>query len=367
MKKFCYIAAGITSICLFIGCQGDYRQKAVGPRDRVTVIMDSTMWHSRTADAIRKVYGHNVKTAPRTYPLFDLAFRDFKTRKQLNTLQKYENIVIAAPLEGDGNTAVYLRSLLGDSVKNAIKQGQYFAIPLQNEWYRDQWTVILSSTSDSVLAQKIMDSRKWLLSGLLKHTFQRYEHLVYSAGEQKSAEKKLWTDYGWKVRVPSSWKFHIDTTYTQKNGAHTGFVTFRNNSPNDIRWFWIWWTDKPPSEDLLSPKWINQTRDSLLEKYIRGTRDSSYVTTDYKNFPVITDTLTVNGKPAYETRGVWRMTHWTMGGPFVNMAIKDQQYGRLFLLGIGQFAPAHRNKRRFVRRFRAILRTFQSDSTWSRQ
>jgi hypothetical protein len=367
MKKFYYIAAGMITIFLLANCSGDYRQKAVGPRSRVTVIMDSTMWHSRTADAIRKVYGQDVETVPRPYPLFDVSFRDFKTQKQLNTLLKYENLIIAAPLGGQGNTAVYLRSLLGDSLKNAIKQGQYFAIPLKDKWYRNQWTMILTSTADSVLAQKIMSNQEFLLSGLLKRTFQRYEQLVYSAGEQTKVENKLWSKHGWKVRVPPSWKIHIDTTYAQKNGAHTGFVTFRNNIPQNIRWFWIWWTNKPPSEDALSPKWINQTRDSLLEKYIRGTRDSSYVTTDNKNFPVITDTLKVNGNPAYETRGVWRMTHGAMGGPFVNMTIRDQQNGRLFLLGIGQYAPKFRNKRRFVRRFRAILRTFQSDSTWSGQ
>jgi hypothetical protein len=365
MKKFCYIAAGFAAIFLFASCHGDYRPKAVGPRDQITVIMDSTMWKSQTADAIRDVYGKTVRTVAMGYHLFDLSFRKFETQKELNKLLKNKNIIIAAPLAGDGITAGYLRTLLGDSVKSAVKDGQYFAIPLEDYFYKDQWTMILTSTSDSVLAQKIKSSEKRLTSGLLKRTFQRYQDLLYSKGEQPKLENRLWSEHGWKIRVPQRWHIHIDTTYHQKNDAHTGFVTLRNNIPNDIRWLWVWWTDQPPPEAALSPKWINQTRDSLLEKYIQGTRDSSYVTTDYKHFPVITDTLEVNGNTAYETRGVWRMTHGAMGGPFLNMTVKDSQNGRLFLLGIGQFAPKYRNKRRFIRRFRAILRTFQADSTWS--
>ncbi len=368
MKKFCYIAAGFAVISLFASCHGDYRPKATGPRDQITVIMDSTMWQSQTADAIRDVYGKTVRTVTMGYPLFDLSFRKFETQKQLDKLLKKKNLIIAAPIDGDGSTAVYLRSLLGDSVKTAVKDGQYFAIPLKDHFYKDQWTMILTSTGDSVLAQKIKSSGKQLTSGLLERTFQRYEDLLYSKGEQPKIENRLWNEHGWKIRVPQRWHIHnIDTTYHQKNGAHTGFVTLRNDIRNDLRWLWVWWTDQPPSEAALSPKWINQTRDSLLEKYIRGTRDSSYVTTDYTHFPVITDTLQVHGNTAYETRGVWRMTHGAMGGPFLNMMVKDSQNGRLFLLGIGQFAPKYRNKRRYVRRFRAILRTFQADSTWEQR
>jgi hypothetical protein len=52
-----------------------------------------------------------------------------------------------------------------------------------------------------------------------------------------------------------------------------------------------------------------------------------------------------------------------MAGPFVNFTIYDKETSRLFMLEFAQFAPKY-NKRRFVREFRAMLRTFESDSTW---
>jgi hypothetical protein len=108
--------------------------------------------------------------------------------------------------------------------------------------------------------------------------------------------------------------------------------------------------------------WINTKRDSLMKKWIRGSRDSSYVTTEYRR-EVETRSFTYNDDLAYETLGTWRMTNDAMGGPFANLTIYDEESGRLFMLEFAQFAPKY-NKRRFVRQFRAMLRTFESDSTW---
>ena len=58
------------------------------------------------------------------------------------------------------------------------------------------------------------------------------------------------------------------------------------------------------------------------------------------------------------------MTQDAMAGPFVNMMIYDELNDRLFMLEFGQFAPKY-DKRRFVRQFQAMLRTFESDSSWN--
>jgi len=66
----------------------------------------------------------------------------------------------------------------------------------------------------------------------------------------------------------------------------------------------------------------------------------------------------------YETLGTWRMTGDFMGGPFVNFTYYDPETERLFMIEYGQFAP-NVTKRRFVRQFQSMGRTFQADSTWT--
>ena len=127
-----------------------------------------------------------------------------------------------------------------------------------------------------------------------------------------------------------------------------------------------WWKNDVDGIGYVNKEWINATRDSLLHKHIRGSRDGSYVTTEYRSpRQVITRQMdTGNRLIGYETLGTWRMTNDFMGGPFVNFTYYDPMTERLFMIEFGQFAPSV-NKRRFVRQFRAMGRTFESDSTWN--
>jgi hypothetical protein len=349
---------------LFIAnCGGDYRPQASGTFGDAVVIMDSTQWESETAQAIREVYGQGIETLPQWEPMMDLRFQDFKNNDELERLRKNKNIIVAAPLSDSSNTADFVRALISDDVEEKVKENEVFAFPLEDQWYKNQWSVILTSESDSVLAKKIRDSKETLANQLLDTELKRWTYDIYEKAEQKNVSDSLWIDHGWKIRVQHDWRPNIDTTYSE-NGKKNHFVTMRRNLPKNQRWFWAWWIEDAPPLDSLSADWINTKRDSLMEKWIRGTREQSYVTTDYEYNPVITDTLALDGHTAFETEGVWRMTNDAMAGPFVNMTVYDENRDRLFMLEFGQFAPNY-DKRRFVRQFQAMLRTFESDSSWN--
>lgn len=357
------ILAGLSLILIASACSGDFRPKATGQLGEAVVVMDSTQWQSETANAIREVYAQGIFTLPGYEPIMDLRFRDFKNNDELETLRKNKNLIIAAPITDSTNTADFVRALLSEEVEEQVQNGNSFAFPLKNQWYKDQWTVILTSTSDSVLAQKISNSKETLADQLLQVELERWKYDIYEKGEQNDMEDSLWADHRWQIRIQHDWRKNIDTTYSV-NGKENHFFTMRRNLPSNQRWFWAWWINDVPSDLSLSPDWINTKRDSLMEKWIRGTRDSSYVTTNYQHHPVETDSLTIDGHRAYETLGVWTMAHDAMAGPFANMTIYDENNDRLFILEFGQFAPKY-DKRRFVRQFRAMLRTFESDSTWN--
>lgn len=365
MRRIIYLFAAVAFTTTIISCEGDFRPQAVGTLGEAVVVMDSTQFDSETAKAIRDVYGQGIQTLPAWEPMMDLRFEDFSNNDELERLRKNKNLIVAAPINDSTNTAEFVRALLSEEVTQEVKQGNLFAFPLQNEWYKDQFTVILTSTSDSLLAQKIRSSEETLTDQILKKEFQRRKAEMYARAEQTEISDSLWTKYGWMMRVQHDWRPNIDTTYTE-NGNEQHFLTMRRNLPDNRRWFWAWWINDAPPKEVLSPQWINAKRDTLMRKWIRGTRDSSYVTTDYEHFPVTTDTLTIDGHEAYETRGVWRMTYDAMAGPFVNMTIYDELNDRLFMLEFGQFAPKYRaDKRRFVRQFQVMLRTFESDSSWN--
>lgn len=356
MNKF-LLSLSIIGIALFTACEGDYRPQSIGAVDEVYVVMDSTDWNSKTSLALEETFGKGIETLPSFEPTYDLTYREFNTNDELDDIRNLKNLILAAPIDGEDNVAQLIRALLSDDVEERVRQGESFAFPLEDQWVRDQWVLILTSTSDSSLAQKIRNSESSLVSHLMEREFERREYEIYRRGEQVAVSDSLWEEYGWKVRMQHDYIQTLDTTNA---------VVFRRSLPENDRWMMAWWKNNVDGIGFIDKQWINATRDSLLQKYVQGTREGSYVTTEYRSpRKVITTQMERDDRIiGYETLGTWRMTNDFMGGPFVNFTYYDPETERLFMIEYGQFAPSV-SKRRFVRQFRTMGRTFESDSTWN--
>lgn len=357
MNKFLLILS-VIGIVLLAACEGDYRSRSIGSVDEVYVVMDSTEWNSQTALALEETFGKGIETLPSFEETYDLTFRVFNTNDELDNIQNLKNIIFAAPIDADNNVGRLIRALLSDDVEERVRQGESFAFPLEDQWVRDQWVLILTSTSDSSLSEKIRNSESSLVGHLMEQEFERREYEIYRRGEQIAINDSLWNKYGWKVRMQHDYIQTIDTS---------NVVVFRRALPENDRWMMAWWKDNVDGIGFIDKDWINATRDSLLQKYVQGSREGSYVTTEYRSPRKVTTTQInrEDGIIGYETLGTWRMTNDFMGGPFVNFTYYDPATERLFVIEYGQFAPSV-SKRRFVRQFRAMGRTFESDSTWNR-
>lgn len=363
MKKLTYFGLILICAAFFTNCDmKQYRAEAIGALGNVVVIMDSTAFQSQTAEAIRSTFGRYIPTIPDAQHWMTLQFRSFSTQAELKRLKKFKNIIIAAPIDAEGNTAEFIRALLGKNAEQQVKAGNEFAFILQNEWYDNQWILILTAPSHKVLANKILKAEERLTESLLQKAFERWRTVVYDDAERFKIEEYLWTTYGWKIRVKHDWSPHLDTAYVQEGHINHLFTMQRLDKDNDRR-FWAWWVNKPVNVDTLSVEYLTQLRNEIWREWFRGTEDSAYVTTSFRR-AVLTDTLMIDGDIAYETRGVWRMVNAVMAGPFVNIFIYDDETERIFSIGFWQFGPSI-EQRAFVRQWRAILRTFESDSSFT--
>lgn len=347
----------LPTIFLFtiVSCDGDYRPMSIGAVDEVIVVMDSTLQDSQTALAIEDTFGKYIGTIPGPEPTYTLIYRDFSSNTELEAIQKNKNIIVVSPIDDETNVGSLIRAILSEDVENRVRDGESFAFPLRDRWVRDQWTLLLTSTSDEDLAEKILNSEKSLVGNLMNLEFERITSEIYRRGEQVAISDSLWENHGWSIRMQHDYAQSVDLE---------NVAVFNRYLPENNRWIMAWWKDGVEDPGFLDYEWINATRDSLLELYMRGERDGSYLTTEYGR-AVETEQFDRNdGLIAYETLGTWRMTNDFMGGPFVNFTYYDPNTSRLFMIEYGQFAPSV-NKRRFVRQFRAMGRTFQSDSTWT--
>lgn len=350
--KILYIILPLVFAFALAACEGDYRPMSKGSIDEIIVVMDSTQRSSETALALDETFGRAIETLPTAEGLYRLVYRDFRSNAELEDLKEYKNVIFVSPIDAETNVGTFIRALISDDVENRVRNEESFAFPLENRWVRDQWTLILTSTSDDVLAEKIRNSEESLVGHLTEREFKRRLDEIYRRGEQTELADSLHDKHGWSVRMQHDYVWTTDTT----NAA-----VFRRILPENNRWLWSWWEDDVESPEFITDEWINATRDSLMEIYMRGTREESYITTEYRR-PVITKPVERDDRfIGYETLGTWRMTEDYMGGPFVNFTYYDPETKRLYMIEYGQFAP-NVPKRRFVRQFQAMGRTFRADS-----
>ncbi len=345
----------LVAVVSLIACEGDFRERADGNPREFVVVMDSTKWESETAQAIRDTFGKLIYTLPNPEANYDLSFMPIRSRQQLERIRKGRNVIFAAPLNEDTNVGRQIKAFLDDGVEARVESGESFAFPIEDQWYKDQYVLILTSSSDSLLADKIRNSEQALLSSALEKELQRWNWDVYEKKEQTQYSDSLWDDHGFMVRFQHDYYKGVDTL---------NFQTYRRLLPDNERRMWIWWKDNVTDISFLDDDWINATRDSLLQTYFKGSRDNQYVSTEYRR-PVETTSFQKDRYIGYETLGTWQLINGAMGGPFVNFTYYDPATNRLFMIEYQQFAPRVRKKLTFVRQFRAMGRTFESDSTWT--
>jgi hypothetical protein len=144
----------------------------------------------------------------------------------LEQLKRYRNLIIAAPINDSTNVSKFIHALLSDEVERQVRDGESFAFPLRDQWYRDQWVMILSAPSDSALATQIQNSQQVLTNSLMEKELERWTEEMYDRGEQFALEDSLWNNHGWKIRIQHDWTKNIDTTYIH-NGEENHFLTMR--------------------------------------------------------------------------------------------------------------------------------------------
>ena len=335
-----------------IGCSGDFRPTAKGELDTIVVIADTTQQDaSLLYEALMETFGRPLETVPGYEPTYRILIDNPSTEQELERFKERTNVMIAAPLDEQSNPGSLLRSMLNDELEQQVRANESFAFPIQELWAKNQWVLLLSSTTHEELAQHIKNNGEYLIQRLLDSELERRVEEIYGKGEQTALSDSMMQKYGWSVRMQHDYFQTMDTTK---------FVQYKRILADNERWMWAWWTDEVKDPEMLNPEWINSKRDELMKMYILGRREGSYIQTEYRR-AVITTPIEHTDYIAFETLGTWRMENDFMGGPFVNFVYYDPANSRLYMIEYGQFAP-NVGKRRFVRQFRTMGRTFNTES-----
>lgn len=203
--------------------------------------------------------------------------------------------------------------------------------------------------------------REWFVNQELKRQTK-----FYRASTNKQARAIL-QEQGYDMLIPEDYIVIMDTTL---GGATTYSLRRPTTVASEVRLLWCCNNKGPMRRDLIiysypytdantfTLAYLNQKRDEVLSRVVKGSVEGAYMGTEYKVMPPQMRTIMVNDSTsATEVRGLWKILNGeAMGGPYVSHTRLDQVNGRIvtaeaFLYAAGQ------KKRTALRQAEAILYT----------
>lgn len=354
--------AALTASATLLGCSDQPLvglPTATGPAPEVLIVSDSTTWNGIVGDAVREVIAQPIPTLPNQQAFLRPRFQQLEPNL-LATIRKTKNVLFIAPIDVETPIGDYLRARIPEGQQDALTSGRSVAVTVREDlWANGQVVVTATAATDSLLAQAILERADSLRSVYDANALEWTLTDMFDRAQQTEIEAELMATNGWTVNIQHDYLKVQDTTVTA-DGRTGEFVRFRRVVPETWRDFFVFAQDGV--SEVPSTAEIDALTDDLLATFARGEIDSSFVQLDPRR-PVRQDTVQINGRTARETRGLWRMINYPMGGAYIRYAFVDEATDRLFVYYGMVFSPVPRyDKREFLRQMEAIATTFRTQA-----
>jgi hypothetical protein len=291
--------------------------KSTGKINTISVVIEDQLWNGIIGDSIRNKFASPVEGLSKEEPQFDI--NQYPINVMEGFVTKSRTIIVVK--EGIENNFT-------------IKKDEY-AAP-QNVIHITGRT--LTDLSD-IIEKRAPQIIKIIKEGEIKaHQLLLNDSLVNPEIIEKQCHLSL--------KIPKNY------SYTLKNKS---FVWLKNEFPSGSTSLLI--TQLPintiSAEENVLQKVI-KVHDSIGALYIRGREPDSSLYID-KSYPLYLSQTTLDGKPAYETKGTWRLKDSFMFGAFVNYLVVDSKNNRIIYLEGFCYVPS-RERRNYMHELESIIK-----------
>ena len=332
---------------------------AIGKVGDVLVVTDSATWAGPVGDALRETIGGSI-APPLDIADFRLSRRDL-TNQNFDILRRSKNLIFAAALDDTSAVARFLQARLDSAGVRMVRAGEgTVVLPRRDIWAQGQVVVFATAANDSLLAGALRARADTIQTMLTETALAQTARDMFDDHRLVAMEDSLMRTHGFAVNVQHDYFLSQDTTLTI-DGQLGHFVRLRRVLSDTWRDFFVYYEDGVPPSHADSA-YVERVTDTVLEQFIRGAYDSSYVRLD-RIRPIRYAPTTITDREATQARGLWRMVEDFMGGPFVRYSFYDEPQQRLYIVYGMVFAPQHQfrsSKREFLRQLEAMARTFRT-------
>jgi hypothetical protein len=114
------------------------------------------------------------------------------------------------------------------------------------------------------------------------------------------------------------------------------------------------------SDSAFTENYLLKVRDSILKANVSGPTEGSYMATE-RRIEQVQNITKHNGNYASEMRGLWRVVNDFMGGPYISLAVLDEEKQRVVVAYGYVYAPS-KDKRNFLRQVQAMIYSLEIDN-----
>lgn len=313
----------LMAFVLIYGCKDENAKRIVpkssgGSLNDVTVVVDNLLWENNVGEVIRDTLAASVEGLSVEEPQFRLrqmppsVFSGFATKNR--TVLKIEK----------GKPA-----------------GTLF---LSDEFAKPQTVVVISGNTNTEIIDQINTNSAKIIDAFKKEELKEKQRRI-----KKSLfnDKDIQAQMGLTLKFPTAYRIakNEDGFFWLRRDIETGTV--------DIMLYETPLSSIRKGDSTVVD--VVRLRDSVGKIHIEGPLEGSYMATEDKYTPFISETI-IDNKPAFETKGLWDVKNAFMSGPFINYAIEDKVNNRMVVVEGYVFAPSVA-KRDYMFELEAIIKS----------
>jgi hypothetical protein len=314
-------------IISFAACTGEKHPllpSVSGKAGEVTLVLNKAEWDTEIGEEYRQIFNRSYEMLPQYEPVFDIVQVTHNSFD--NIFKSQRNIVITE---------------ISPNIKNS-------RIAVQKDvWARPQIVISLYGKDGEAIISLLRKYDNKIIT--LMDEMERKRLLdVYKRNQDKSIVQKIKNDHNLSIVIPKGYKLNVDSP---------DFVWLSQEEAGIIQSILVYHYEYK-DDSTFTRNYLIAKRDRFLKKYVSGTVEGSYITTEKEFSPVFSEYSLRGEMYVAEIRGLWKMERGiAMGGPFVNITALDEKRNRVVTVEGFVFA-AGQKKRNFMRQVEAIVYSF---------
>lgn len=350
----CFYPWCIVVVFLLVAC-GEAGEKlnkellptAGGDIGEIVLVMDSTQWTGDLGGQIKETFRSPMVGLPQDEALF--ALKKINPIKLNNLLKTAANLVFVMTLDSDTDESKSVRKYFSNqALKRIQRDSSIWMTVRQDEYAKGQIALYLFGQDEKALTENIYANKKRIRDFFESQAQKRLKAKIYRQRE-RGLEKAIAEKQDVAIQVPYGWDL-------AKNLPNFSWLRFLE-ADRELDVFIY----QEPYRSVEVFDDVAALRDKATELFLRDAEKPDIYITRQDIIPMYQDKVTFDGKFAIKSRGLWKVSDNSGGGPFVSYTMVDEEKQMVYYIEGYVYSPGT-NKKNFVRQVDAILSTFKTKS-----